>query len=52
MIIIIIIIIMIIFFSDLLQMITYQKSFSSVAVCLFVVFTGRKNGFTRVAKLQ
>ena len=37
MIIIIIIIIIIIFFSDLLQMITYQKSFSSVAICLFVV---------------
>ena len=36
--IIIIIIIIIIFFSDLLQMITYQKSFSSViAICLFVV---------------
>ena len=28
---------MIIFFSDLLQMITYQKSFSSVAICLLVV---------------
>lgn len=43
--IIIIIITIIIFFSDLLQIITYQEWFSSVAICLFVVLMYLKTHF-------